>query len=271
VSENKASLERQKNLELEIKSLQEQIKIDRHRSDFQATINELRSEIEDEKSARREWAIRRALIDAELKELRAGGLAGVRIQGRRPTGRPSGGDEVASNDNQGGLPCLELACINPVTSEFDPGHGRDNTVVAEDSESISQVQLHPTFQRTPEIKLSDSASITERFSDSTPVLDSIPSSLYDGPLHASAGPGMSSFEHIMFNIPSDSQIDPAFNIDEFLPEFDPSTFDFAALGTHREYSADELEYIGPPTVAQPVELTSDHLDVGNNSSHDNQA
>jgi hypothetical protein len=78
----------------------------------------------------------------------------------------------------------------------------------------------------------------------------------------------------MFSNPSDLPIDPAFDMDDFLPEFDASTFDFTSLPTYEDDSAQELEYFGPPTVAQLVptsaltdaeegiEVEEDHLNVG---------
>ncbi|KAJ7920593.1 hypothetical protein B0H13DRAFT_2421891 [Mycena leptocephala] len=59
-----------------IKLLQEEMKIDRHRSDLR------------EKAGRREWVLRRAEIDSELAKLRGEPLAGLRINGRRPAERP---------------------------------------------------------------------------------------------------------------------------------------------------------------------------------------
>ncbi|KAJ7894026.1 hypothetical protein B0H13DRAFT_2276534 [Mycena leptocephala] len=88
LEDNKASLERQKQFEAEIKSLQEEMKIDRHRSDLKEKVIMLRREIDEEKAGRREWALRRAEIDSELAKLRGGPLAGVRINGRRPAERP---------------------------------------------------------------------------------------------------------------------------------------------------------------------------------------
>jgi hypothetical protein len=61
--------------------------IDKHRSDLGEAVNSLRTEIE-EKAARRDWALHRTEIDSQLSELRKGPLAGVRINGRRPTERP---------------------------------------------------------------------------------------------------------------------------------------------------------------------------------------
>jgi LytS/YehU family sensor histidine kinase len=50
--ENKASLQREKIFQSEIKSLQDDMKLDSHRSDLREQINTLRREIEEEKDAR---------------------------------------------------------------------------------------------------------------------------------------------------------------------------------------------------------------------------
>ncbi|KAJ6582523.1 hypothetical protein DFH09DRAFT_1439289 [Mycena vulgaris] len=96
--ENKASLERQKMLDSQIKSLQEEMKLDAHRTDLRERINELRRDVDAEKSLRREWNVRRSAIDVELEQLRKGPLAGARIKGRRPTQRPSGEDSSDLED-----------------------------------------------------------------------------------------------------------------------------------------------------------------------------
>jgi septal ring factor EnvC (AmiA/AmiB activator) len=89
---NKASLERQKQFEAEIKSLQEQMRIDKHRSDLKEQVAMLRKEVDEEKAGRCEWTLRKAEIDSQLAKLRGGTLAGVQINGRRPVERPLGND-----------------------------------------------------------------------------------------------------------------------------------------------------------------------------------
>jgi hypothetical protein len=64
-------------LESQIKSIQEEMRLDSHRTDLKEQTNELRKDIE-------EKSLRRGVIDAELAQLRKGALAGVCIQGRRP-------------------------------------------------------------------------------------------------------------------------------------------------------------------------------------------
>jgi hypothetical protein len=90
VADHKASIEHQKTLEQEIKLLQEDLKLDKRRTDLREHINILRADIEEEKAGRRAWVVRRTEIDTELASLRSGPLAGTRINGRRPTKRPAG-------------------------------------------------------------------------------------------------------------------------------------------------------------------------------------
>ncbi|KAJ6603071.1 hypothetical protein B0H10DRAFT_1957908 [Mycena sp. CBHHK59/15] len=92
VEENKASLERQRSLEAQIKLLQDKMKLDWHRTDLQEQIIALWKDVEAEMSIRREWAVRRAEIDKEIQRLRDSRLAGARLKGRRPSEHPVGDD-----------------------------------------------------------------------------------------------------------------------------------------------------------------------------------
>jgi ATP-dependent Lon protease len=85
----KDSLERQWVLESQIRAIQEEMRLDSHRTDLKEQINELRKDVEEEKSLRRPWALRCGVIDAEFAQLRKGALGGVRIQDRRPDEPPS--------------------------------------------------------------------------------------------------------------------------------------------------------------------------------------
>jgi hypothetical protein len=84
VAENKASLARQKELELQIKALQAEIALDKHRTDLPAQVLSLRRDIMEEKALRSEWGLRRTVINAELLALKQGPLAGIRINSRHP-------------------------------------------------------------------------------------------------------------------------------------------------------------------------------------------
>ncbi|KAJ7713619.1 hypothetical protein B0H16DRAFT_1252776, partial [Mycena metata] len=70
IGDNKASIERQKTLDAEIKSLQQELQQDKRRTDLKERINELRRDTGEEAAGRREWAVRRAEIDKELEALR---------------------------------------------------------------------------------------------------------------------------------------------------------------------------------------------------------
>jgi hypothetical protein len=110
--EHKESVEREKSLQLQIKSLQGDLKLDKRRTDLQEQINSLRRDVEEEKSLRREWIIRRTAIDVEIGKLKKGPLAGARIQGRRPAERPSGVDTSSSLALEWEHEC-KSACLAP--------------------------------------------------------------------------------------------------------------------------------------------------------------
>jgi hypothetical protein len=90
--DSKASLERQRTIELQIKSLQEQMRLDRHRSDLKEQVVALRREVGNENLEQRAWTIPRAEIDKEIEHLQKGGLASVHLKGKRPGDRASGED-----------------------------------------------------------------------------------------------------------------------------------------------------------------------------------
>jgi hypothetical protein len=122
VQENKDSLERQRALESQIKSIQEEMRLDSHRTDLKEQVNELRRDVEEEKSLRRAWTIRRGIIDAELAQLRKGELAGVRIQGRRPDEHPSNDESVASA-SESNSHVDDSGLSHHIFISFAPDHG----------------------------------------------------------------------------------------------------------------------------------------------------
>jgi chromosome segregation ATPase len=81
--ENKALLEREGTLQARVKSLWDAIQLDKRRTDLKEELNEVCTEIEQEKSERREWALHCTELDRQINELRSGPLAGTRINGRR--------------------------------------------------------------------------------------------------------------------------------------------------------------------------------------------
>jgi hypothetical protein len=116
VAENKASLAQQKELELQIKALQAEIALDKHRTDLPAQVLSLRRDVMEEKALRSEWGLRQTVIDAELLALKQGPLAGIQINSRRP-----GADQepTSSSSNTplvlGDPPLSEGTSIEPVS------------------------------------------------------------------------------------------------------------------------------------------------------------
>ncbi|KAF7369960.1 hypothetical protein MSAN_00625800 [Mycena sanguinolenta] len=98
-ADNRASLERQSDLEAQIKVLKAEIALDKHRTDLPAQVADLRQDIDEEKALRRQWGVRRKEITGQIDALKKGKLAGVRVNGRRPTtaATAQSGDVMASS------------------------------------------------------------------------------------------------------------------------------------------------------------------------------
>ncbi|KAJ6527308.1 hypothetical protein DFH09DRAFT_1414272 [Mycena vulgaris] len=246
LEDNKASLERQKTLEGQIKGLQEEMKLDKHRTDLKEQVNVLRRDIEEEKALRRDWNIRRKTIEDELDRLKKGPLAGVRVKGRRPAENPSSehdsamlqqsmmADTVSSgrlDENYGG------------NSDFDGDGGQiEDTAMPVDT-------YHAPNQSLPQSTVQNSAMV----------------------LNNDFSAELAAFENNMFNNQSNLPIDPG--LEELLADFDPLLFDFGTtyglnvydsdLGSYSgdyrglgigtaegdfgfEFEDGELEYCGPP-------------------------
>lgn len=137
--ENKASLEREKIPNTQIKTLQAQMKLDRHRSDLAAEVNDLRKDVAEEKSIRRDWKIRRTEIKGELDRLRKEGLAGVRINGRRPTERPSGYETPSDPTIVGSGSEMGTSSANPDLGPVAAGMPEGNHDAAFQGESEKKV------------------------------------------------------------------------------------------------------------------------------------
>ncbi|KAJ6496154.1 hypothetical protein C8R45DRAFT_1094409 [Mycena sanguinolenta] len=135
--ENKASIERGKLLDAEIKTLQEKMKLDRHRTDLRAEVVALRKEVTAELSLRQEWAVRRAEIDKQLTDLRKGGLAGVHINGRRPIERPSGVDNPAPPVNS---TSSVVGVISPLTEDANQLGGKQSSIFGSNSHEYSTTE-----------------------------------------------------------------------------------------------------------------------------------
>ncbi|KAJ7902279.1 hypothetical protein B0H13DRAFT_1882657 [Mycena leptocephala] len=219
LEEIRASLEWQKILDSQIKSLQEEMKIDRHRSDHREEVISLRKEVDEEKSLRRELNLHRGEITKELETLRKSGLAVVRINGRRPE-RPSGDDVGAS----------------PVEAEIqdhNPDVESDYLVADTSTLSSNSVTVHPT-------------ELSALFPHTVSDLYSIPVGLRDPPNESEMEPN-GSFD------PNLAGLDSHF-FDEFLVNLnsDPYALMFSNSGNVpiAEEQSDDcnyLEYIGPPT------------------------
>ncbi|KAJ7826965.1 hypothetical protein B0H13DRAFT_2440016 [Mycena leptocephala] len=219
LDEIRASLERQKILDSQIKSLQDKMKIDRHRSDHREEVVSLRKEVDEEKSLRRELNLRRGELTKELEALRKSGLAGVRINGRRPE-RPSG-DDVGSSS------------IEPEIQDHYPDVESHYLVTNTSTLSSNSVTVHPT-------------ELSALFPHTVSDLYSIPVGLRDPPSESEMEPN-GSFD------PNLAGLDSHF-FDEFLVNLnsDPYALMFSDSGNvpiAEEQSDDYnyLEYIGPPT------------------------
>ncbi|KAF7366386.1 hypothetical protein MSAN_00895300 [Mycena sanguinolenta] len=68
-ADNKASLERQSDLEAQIKALKAEIALDKHRTDLPAQVADLRRDIDEEKALRREWGVFGLMVgDQQLQQ-----------------------------------------------------------------------------------------------------------------------------------------------------------------------------------------------------------
>ncbi|KAJ7834423.1 hypothetical protein B0H13DRAFT_1914089 [Mycena leptocephala] len=166
-----ASLDRQKQLEAEIKLLQEEMKIERHRSDLREKVTMLRREIDEEKAGRREWVLRRAEIDSELAKLRGGPLAGVRINGRRPAERPLDNAQTAPDESL--IENEEDADLSGgVETETDSSL---NFQVEPAGTDVTDILHYKHLPQRSERQIWDSSfDISSFLSSSADVLDSIP-------------------------------------------------------------------------------------------------
>ncbi|KAJ7825255.1 hypothetical protein B0H13DRAFT_1918698 [Mycena leptocephala] len=271
VEENRASLEREKILLSQIKSRQEEMKLDRHRTDLQEQVNDLRKDVDEEKSLRREWILRRGQIDKELEQLRKDGLAGVRIKGRRPAERPSEDDTsfplfppddgvatMIGTDSPAFGPAVDS---DPVSSNYSlnpelqcKSSNRSFAFPYSSTGPAAQDDSTP-LQMIPGDLVSFGVSYGYESPDSVPGRDSIPSALSEG----QPGPAtdssrstidMTSWVQSDFNNPS-ATFDSDWEL--FVANLDTTAFNMiAASGEYSGADPDELEYIGPPTNGQSV-------------------
>ncbi|KAJ7231977.1 hypothetical protein C8J57DRAFT_1729999 [Mycena rebaudengoi] len=127
------------------KSRKEDMKLDKHRTDLKEQVNGLRADIEDEKSLRRDWTLRRAEIDRELDALRKGDLAGVRMKGRRAGGHPEG-DHSINDPSAATVNPDDTLDSNPHYSDLDLNagpSGPDESTITEQVISADPVSSDP--------------------------------------------------------------------------------------------------------------------------------
>ncbi|KAJ7094163.1 hypothetical protein C8R44DRAFT_749669 [Mycena epipterygia] len=290
--ENKTSLARQRELESEIKSLQEQLKIDKRRTDLKERISGLRSDTTDEQTLRREWVIHRAAIDMELETLRKGPLVVLVSTGdalehghqdrKRPLVRPlppmvlwvwmkfkrqsTAHLKIKTLSTLHYLLYqLQSTCIGRtwLSSEGDPQ--TDSTY----DDAMPQMDLGRTNVSAGVDEDDGGPQTKSTYNDTIPPMD------VDRMLPAMFQPGMvegtlaTSFHipHINlfpnsapidenggFDVGSNIRVsvDPNFDVDSFLENFDPFTLDyptFLAVGTadaNPTMDTYELEYFGEP-------------------------
>jgi hypothetical protein len=86
--QRKESLDRTKRLEDEIKEIRKTSGMSLS-SDLRSKVQELQEKCSQEKQMRRDWNSCRQKIEITLQSLKGGELSGTRLNGRRPTERPS--------------------------------------------------------------------------------------------------------------------------------------------------------------------------------------
>ncbi|KAJ7871644.1 hypothetical protein B0H14DRAFT_2570655 [Mycena olivaceomarginata] len=205
--ENKASLEREGTLQAQVKSLRDAIQLDKRRTDLKEELNEVCTEIEQEKSGRREWALRRTELDRQINELCSGPLAGTRINGRRPTERLTGEIEPLAPSTQ-----------DVTRNTMDEGV-MDDWMEAEEPEYQLEY-AGPRYEGTTKF-----------------ITDPVPTAEYEEPVNELeyAGP---IYEPDSFGVPMEypPKLDAGpsaagldnFNMEDIFPNFDPQAFDFGS-------------------------------------------
>ncbi|KAJ7936884.1 hypothetical protein B0H13DRAFT_2430847 [Mycena leptocephala] len=251
LDEIRASLERQKILDSQIKSLQDEMKIDRHRSDHREEVVSLRKEVDEEKSLRRELNLHRGELTKELEALRKSGLAGFAstagdlnvlrvmvplslllqlMNQRYKTIIPMLNLITRLRVPLMILPTMPMVCASTsqITLKYSPDIVTDTSTLSSNSVTIHPTELSALFPHT----VSD--------------LYSIPVGLRDHPSESEMEPN-GSFDPNLAGL--DSHL-----FDEFLVSLnsDPYPLSFSDTGNApiaEEQSEDYncLEYIGPPT------------------------
>ncbi|KAJ7824717.1 hypothetical protein B0H14DRAFT_2596999 [Mycena olivaceomarginata] len=279
--ENKASLERQRSLEAQIKLLQDEMKLDRHRTDLQEQIIALRRDVDAEKSIRREWAVRRADIDKEIQRLRDSGLAGARLKGRRPSERPVGDDvpSVAAPEGDGARMEMaddHLGVGHQAFKNNSPVHFNADAFIPSDTlGSMEQIKQHPVpelnsghsalgvlppdhvteFNRefnantNQNVLPNDSGGVNDPNQYAVPDLNFFPFSPQDDSfsMFNSNGSGTNFLNEFRTNMNSDLPVSMFADAGPAPAEYVNHTFHHG-LHISAKQSADDLEYISSPTI-----------------------
>ncbi|KAJ7842152.1 hypothetical protein B0H13DRAFT_2273623 [Mycena leptocephala] len=199
-------LERQRAPESQIKSIQEEMRLDSHRTDLKEQVNELRRDVEEEKSLRRAWTIRRGVIDAELAQLRKGELAGVRIQGRRPDERPSNESVAPASESNSYVDDSEDGIL-PTSAA-----NKDMASVEASNESLDPYSAMPSVLRDDH---QGPVPMDANINVSTD-LDAYPATLL---MDSSA---------TAHNFLTDAELGFDFEMDDIFANIDPYSYDFGA-------------------------------------------
>ncbi|KAJ7862404.1 hypothetical protein B0H14DRAFT_2575473 [Mycena olivaceomarginata] len=279
--ENKASLERQRSLEAQIKLLQDKMKLDRHRTDLQEQIIALRRDVDAEKSIRREWAVRRADIDKEIQRLRDSGLAGARLKGRRPSERPVGDDvpSVAAPEGDGARMEMaddHLGVGHQAFENNSPVHFNADAFIPSDTlGSMEQIKQHPVLElnsghsalgvlppdhvtefnrefnanKNQNVLPNDSGGVNDPNQYAVPDLNFFPFSPQDNSfsMFNSSGSGSNFLNEFRTNMNSDLPVSMFADAGPAPAEYMNHTFHHG-LHISAKQSADDLEYISSPTI-----------------------
>ncbi|KAJ6459588.1 hypothetical protein C8R45DRAFT_1182440 [Mycena sanguinolenta] len=260
-TENKASLERQNDLEAQIKALKAEITLDKHRTDLPAQVADLHRDIDEEKALRREWGARRKAISTQIDTLKKGKLAGVRVNGRRPTaattlrsGEETAPSSSASQDfNSGGMFPDILADPDPVLNTEYTMHDADDSAITENPVAPDNDVDFTTNVQTMQAP----HAISYEGPENVPAMEHLPvaeNSIPNFQLIAEPGffPANDSMHLSEFDLLA---------FDEFLAAFTPGTVDMAE--NHSGKQNDGFEY----GIADAAILNHDSSLVQFNQSH----
>ncbi|KAJ6557117.1 hypothetical protein B0H10DRAFT_2201447 [Mycena sp. CBHHK59/15] len=263
VEENKASLERQRSLEAQIKLLQDEMKLDWHRTDLQEQIIALWKDVEAEMSIRREWAVRRAEIDKEIQRLRDSRLACARLKGRRPSEHPVGNDVPLDAADEGdgarmgtmddhldvGLQAFESNSpvhVNDTVPELNSGHCVLGVLPPD---HVTEFNSRFSANMNQNVLLDDLGTVNHPNQYAVQDLNFFPFSLQDDSfsMFNSNGLGTNFLHEFRANMNSDLPVSMFTDAGPAPAEYVNYTF-HDGLHISGKQSADDLEYISSPTI-----------------------